>query len=663
MAVVVCALGVPLAADGAVFNIADGDSNGLIDAINVANANGEPDVINLATNGMYVLKSVVYNGDYFPGNLGTDRDGLPPIVSEITINGLGATISRIAGSDAPDFRILQVGKGGAPGDLSLSDLTISNGRSYSSGGGVAVYEGSAEFVDCVLRGNWVAGTSCAVPVYGGGLFNNGSCLLANCRIVDNRATRGSSSIPPNCGDLYSAAGVYNQGAMEIVDCEFDTNHANALGNGGDGELSMAGTWVHGHDGSDVIPEHGGNAVFNDHPAIMTITGCRFDCNDRWCIENDGTLHVEMSDMGENGGGVFNRGLGDLSLESCDIHNNGPRGGLSWGYGGVVNEGIATIGHSRIRNNDAGDGPVPGGLGVFRTFGIPVQLDVFQCEISGNQGRYGGGGLAVRGDYSASSNNPVVTITNSTISNNEGEIGGGGLSARGFCEVSVRNSTIAGNLGGGAEGILLESLSGYGTPFVDLQNVLIGEQASGAGCLARAGTIVSRGHNLDSDGTCNLDSNGDISFGFANLGPLADNGGPTFTHALLPGSDAIDAGSSAACLADPVGGVDQRGYARSQGLACDIGAFEVGDFDDDGVIDGVDVCLSPAGAVVNNAGGPLGDIDDDCAVTLADFVYFEVCLYLSGPEVSPLFSDCADVFDFDDDGDVDLVDYAFMQTVM
>src|SRR5262249_3793692 len=62
---------------------------------------------------------------------------------------------------------------------------------------------------------------------------------------------------------------------------------------------------------------------------------------------------------------------------------------------------------------------------------------------------------------------------------------------------------------------------------------------------------------------------------ANLGPLQDNGGPTFTHALLPGSAALDAANPAA----PGGGdpsceqTDQRNVTRPQGPRCDIGAFE------------------------------------------------------------------------------------------
>jgi hypothetical protein len=81
-------------------------------------------------------------------------------------------------------------------------------------------------------------------------------------------------------------------------------------------------------------------------------------------------------------------------------------------------------------------------------------------------------------------------------------------------------------------------------------------------------------NLDSDGTC-----GDaVQSANINLGPLQDNGGPTETHALLFGSDALDMGDSAICAAAPVNNVDQRGMARPQGPGCDIGAYEAAPFE-------------------------------------------------------------------------------------
>ena len=84
-------------------------------------------------------------------------------------------------------------------------------------------------------------------------------------------------------------------------------------------------------------------------------------------------------------------------------------------------------------------------------------------------------------------------------------------------------------------------------------------------------MTSSGHNLASDSTCVLSATGDKSSVDPKLGPLADNGGPTKTHALLPGSPVFDAGSPN-CPPPPA--TDQRGVARPQGQVCDIGAFEL-----------------------------------------------------------------------------------------
>jgi hypothetical protein len=97
-----------------------------------------------------------------------------------------------------------------------------------------------------------------------------------------------------------------------------------------------------------------------------------------------------------------------------------------------------------------------------------------------------------------------------------------------------------------------------------------------------GTALSGGGNIESPGdTCGFDQTGDqvnVTAGQLNLGPLADNGGPTMTHALLPGSVAIDVIPEADCV-DADGApltMDQRGEPRPEpgGTMCDVGAFEV-----------------------------------------------------------------------------------------
>jgi hypothetical protein len=107
--------------------------------------------------------------------------------------------------------------------------------------------------------------------------------------------------------------------------------------------------------------------------------------------------------------------------------------------------------------------------------------------------------------------------------------------------------------------------------VTLKNSIVAGNA-GRDC---TGAVLSAGHNLDGDSTCNLTATGDVPAVDPLLGPLGDYGGPTETHALLPDSPAIDAIPVADCTdleGHPVEH-DQRGVRRPRGAGCDIGAFE------------------------------------------------------------------------------------------
>ena len=146
-------------------------------------------------------------------------------------------------------------------------------------------------------------------------------------------------------------------------------------------------------------------------------------------------------------------------------------------------------------------------------------------------------------------------------------------------LNINNSTIAynnmtGGTGGGG-GIY------HQTGSVTIQNTVIANNSSWSGpdCFSHtigSGTIVtSNGYNLiGNNSACNISSaTGDIVGTSSNqinphLTPLQDKGGSTFTHALMGGSPAINAGNPATCLS-----IDQRGIVRPQGTTCDIGAFE------------------------------------------------------------------------------------------
>lgn len=170
------------------------------------------------------------------------------------------------------------------------------------------------------------------------------------------------------------------------------------------------------------------------------------------------------------------------------------------------------------------------------------LTVRNSTIEGNRAEEQGGGIYV--DFGG-----IAEVSNSTISGNRAERLGGGVAN--FQILRVENSTIHGNsapTAGGVEGV-----------FFARSTIVAGNEGGDCGDAA-----INEGFNVNTDGTC--DFVGADSFD-PLLGPLADNGGPTRTHALGSGSLAIDVGDCGTLTAD------QRGVARPQGAACDIGAVE------------------------------------------------------------------------------------------
>jgi hypothetical protein len=181
-------------------------------------------------------------------------------------------------------------------------------------------------------------------------------------------------------------------------------------------------------------------------------------------------------------------------------------------------------------------------------------------VSGNEANGaapGNGG----GIYHNSNNDPArfVGITNSTISGNSTTGNGGGIfSAAGA--LALQSTTIAGNTAASGSGLFKP---GSGTV---IQDSIIAA-SSGTACAGAGVASFSGSNNLATDATCAVAAAGDPV-----LGALANNGGPTDTRALGPTSQAIGAASQAP---DRCTGTDQRGVARPQGGACDIGAYESG----------------------------------------------------------------------------------------
>ena len=214
-----------------------------------------------------------------------------------------------------------------------------------------------------------------------------------------------------------------------------------------------------------------------------------------------------------------------------------------GGSGIHNDGALTVTNSTISNNSAG--LRGGGITNFPTGTLRVK----NSTISDNSADIGGGIW----------NFGTLSVTNSTISLNSAASNGGGIHNDGT--LTVTNSGISSNSAVGSGGGI-EDLSNR----TALINTIIAGNVPGGDC---NGGVLSLGVNLDSDDTCNLSPVFDLPGTDPLLGPLQDNGGPTETHALLPGSPAIGVGEPCSLA------TDQRGVLREQGVGCDIGAFEVG----------------------------------------------------------------------------------------
>jgi hypothetical protein len=325
--------------------------------------------------------------------------------------------------------------------------------------------------------------------------------------------------------------------------------------------------------------------------------------------------------------------GMLTLNEVVITGNEATGNDSAG-GGIASGGILTIHRSTIADNMASGA----GAGVFHS---GTRLLVEQSTVSGNATAGNGGGI-----YGASRE---LFLVNSTISGNRANNNGGGLYIGSFSGLptvaELRHSTLTANranadfVGGGAGG----GLFARGQLSLD-HAIIAGNLVNGPGpdLTGLLGTAITAhfslvGNSADSGLTPSPlgapDANGN-RIGGANtniinpqLGPLADNGGPTLTHALLPASPARNAGDPAAMAG--VGDVpfnDQRGvpFTRVYGGRIDMGAFEsqptefvLGDFNRDGRVDMADYVVWRVQFGSNVLPGTGADANGDGIVDQAD----------------------------------------------
>lgn len=290
-----------------------------------------------------------------------------------------------------------------------------------------------------------------------------------------------------------------------------------------------------------------------------------------------TLNAVTLQKGQQGYGGAIYSDGDLTLNESVVRQSiaptGTAGGIYQNSGSTL-----TLNHSEVSQNSALAGT---GGGIYNLGTVKLNHSL----VSGNRSQGGGGGLA--------NTSGTLYVVNSTISGNRTDFSGGGILNWNGGRVELFNATLANNVADNDNNI---DGSGGGIhtatgAVVVTRDSLIGNNFNWEGLFSYipddcVGTLVAvRGNLIETMTNCNLagsDPGDNITGQDPQLGLLADNGGSTYTHALQPGSPAIDGGSPSGCR--EVGGqilaTDQRGYLRpvdggSGQTRCDIGAFEFG----------------------------------------------------------------------------------------
>jgi hypothetical protein len=472
---------------------------------------GYPDGGGVFSSGTATISDSFFS-DNHAGSLGSFSGGGGALYSDFysTMTVRNCTLSgNIAGSGAGAIITNY-------GTLTVTGCTLSGNETAGNGGAIIVSVSTAVISDSRLVGN-------TTGIFGGGaIIASGQLTLSGCVLADNVSEASGGAIS-------------SMASLTIRDC---TLSGNRTGNAG-GAI-WGGAVIQDSRLLDNIAGTSGGAISGYH---NDLSDCLLSGNhavDGAALYNSGPSTVRGCTLSGNvatgsGGGIFNaRVSGNLTVTDTALVGNsaGLAGGAIANVADASGWPTLTVTGSTLAGNTA-----PTGAGLYNHGALVAS----NSTLSGNSATGTGGGLW---------NDGAVLATNLTITANRAVQGGGGLFVAAGLPY-LRNTLVAGNFG--SFYVPHDDISGPLCPFSDSNLVGDGTGMTGITDGVNGNQVGSRYNPID-----------------PRLGPLADNGGPTWTHALLEDSPAIDAGNN-----DYATEWDQRGpgFARVAGGRIDISAFE------------------------------------------------------------------------------------------
>lgn len=474
-------------------------------------------------------------------------------------------------------------------------MVLANGRhtgvTGSVGRGAAIENngGTVRLVSCVLSNNHVVGGSGVTlggDGGGGAIYTAlGTVELTRCLVISNSATGGMGGTPERGGTNGTARGgaVWSrEGQVSLIDVEFRGNRA--FSDVGLGPALSAGGAIFA-DGT-ILEAVNSTFIGNDAGTPSNFTSSPFSP----AAVHGGALYLQLSIPNQNG---------FVTLNSVRLVANSASGGYSRNAvaspasgGAVYNSSrLLAVACSIVSNTAAAGGGGPPaqaqGGGVFNIGSLILNGVTLENNLAlGGYGRivsqgsgYPGADAFGGGIY----NRGTMYITNSTVALNQsvggqtGSYGGragnglGGGIFDGGLDTFLMNSTVASNLAVGGASYLAPGGFGLGANLAVTNGTLRLRNSLLAGANTNAwGAVGDSGFNISSDESAAFNSGTSFNFTDPKLGPLAHNGGPARTMALLPGSPAIDYANATGAP-----NTDQRGAPRPYGTGMDVGAFEAG----------------------------------------------------------------------------------------